>query len=64
MELTVITTSVLLSIGLGLAGAHAMLSTAMFLMARSVVGGNGGNAGNGDDRTLRHAAGGRNVNRP
>ena len=37
MELTVITTSVMLSIGLGLAGAHAMLSTAMFMMARSVA---------------------------
>jgi hypothetical protein len=37
MELTVIATTVALSIGLGLASAHAMLSIVLFFMTRSMV---------------------------
>ena len=37
MELIVIATTLALSIGLGVAGAHGMLSVVFFLMERSVA---------------------------
>ncbi len=37
MELTVIATTLALSMGLGLAAAHTMLSMVFFFMARSMV---------------------------
>jgi hypothetical protein len=37
MELTLIAATLMLSIGLGLAGAHAMLSIVFFFKTRSIV---------------------------